>query len=89
MVYLVTYDLKSPGRNYNGLYEQIKQLGTAWAHPLESVWFIDTPHSSATEIGNRLRSFMDDNDGLFVVLMTGNYYGFLNKEIWPWLKNRL
>lgn len=63
--YIISYDLRKPGRNYNSLYEAIKSYGT-WAHILESLWAIVTT-KSAVEIRDHLLQHMDANDGLFVV----------------------
>ena len=34
-IYIVSYDLRAPGRNYEPLYKALKSTGT-YAHPLES-----------------------------------------------------
>ena len=39
--YIVSYDLKNPGRDYTALYDAIKSIGE-WQHPLESVWIVAT-----------------------------------------------
>lgn len=63
--YVITYDMRKPGRNYESLYEAIKAYGT-WAHVLESAWAIVTSQSAAA-VRDNLRRHMDDNDGIFVV----------------------
>jgi len=86
--FLITYDLKSPGQNYNKLYESIKAFGE-WQHPLESTWFIKVSNDiNAETIYNSVRPNMDSNDNLFIVDITDrNYYGWLSKNFWPWFKN--
>lgn len=64
-VFLITYDLRSPGRDYKNLYEAIKRLGK-WTHPLESVWTVSSG-SEATVIRDALVLHMDKNDGLLVL----------------------
>lgn len=63
--YIIAYDLRKPGRNYDGLYETIKSFGT-WGKLTESVWAIVTS-KDCVEIRDRLLTFLDDNDRLLVV----------------------
>lgn len=86
MLVLITYDLKQPERNYDTMYEAIKQCGTAWWHYLESVWIVNT-HSTPQECYNRIKPNMDDNDYLFIVDITKqNRQGWLPTKAWEWLK---
>ncbi|OYZ18936.1 MAG: hypothetical protein B7Y39_12955 [Bdellovibrio sp. 28-41-41] len=64
MIYSISYDLKNPGQNYDGLIEKIKSLG-AWAHPCESYWLVDTQLNSAA-VFNILKAFLDGNDVMIV-----------------------
>ena len=66
---VITYDLCSPGRNYDDLYKAIKSYGT-WAHITESTWFVKTDDSCA-QIRDNLLSHIDSNDRLFVGELTG------------------
>lgn len=86
--FLITYDLKRPGHNYTWLYDAIKRLGD-WQHPMESTWFVKVPYSvTANDIYERIRPTMDQDDYLFVVEITNaNYYGWLSRDFWPWIKN--
>ena len=72
-VYLVTYDLRMPGRNYNDLYAALDKYANC--HDLESVWFIDTENSSSA-IRDHLEKFIDSNDGLFVGKLTQQWSGY-------------
>ena len=84
MVYLITYDLKAPGRDYNALYEEIKLIGETF-HPLESVWFVKST-LKANDIYTKLRLKIDDNDSFFVVNITNqDRQGWLPKTAWEWL----
>ena len=66
---LITYDLCSPGRNYDKLYEKIKSY-SKWAHICESTWFISTTNS-CVDVRNNLVEVLDSNDRLFVAELTG------------------
>ena len=63
--YIISYDLKKPGQNYDQLYEAIKSYGT-WARINESVWAVVTTNS-AVYIRDHLTGFIDTNDRLFVI----------------------
>lgn len=87
MIFLITYDLNSPGRDYNPLYDKIKSLGANF-HPLESTWFLESSNT-AHFISESLRAVMDENDSLFVVEITGmQRQGWLPKTAWEWLDER-
>lgn len=85
MVYSISYDLKTPGRNYNSLIEAIQAYGTWW-HQTQSVWLIVSNQSSAS-IRDNLMKHIDGNDQLFVVALKKEWaaVGF-KKEEYDWLK---
>ncbi|MDE0581547.1 hypothetical protein ON064_00595 [Planococcus sp. A6] len=85
-VYLITYDLKSPGQDYSALYKAIKSLGDN-RHDLESIWFVDT-NLSAKEIYNVVYPVMDKNDNVFITKVTSGYYGKASTELWDWLAKK-
>lgn len=84
--FLITYDLKKPGQNYNELYEAIKGCGE-WQHPLESTWVVKVGSGiSANEIYNHLRPNIDDGDFLFIVDITSReWQGWMVKSFWEWI----
>ena len=63
--YIISYDLRKPGQNYDQLYEAIKSYGT-WARVNESVWAVVTTNT-AVQIRDHLLRFIDTNDRLFVI----------------------
>lgn len=85
-LYVISYDLKNPGRDYTSLYEAIKSF--EWKHPLESTWLVKTDHS-ADYIAKYLRADgrMDVSDLLFVCKLEPNdRQGWLDKSIWEWIR---
>lgn len=64
--YLVTYDLRKPGRDYATLASAIQRVAMNFSRPLESVWLITSP-LSASQIRDFLQQHVDANDGLLVV----------------------
>lgn len=88
MHYEISYDLRKPGRDYSKLIPAIKGLGD-WAHPLGSVWIVDTRHN-ATQIRDHLAQHMDANDGLLVTRIGGEAaWTGLQLDVTKWLTDKL
>ncbi len=90
MVYLITYDLKTPDGDYNSLYEEIKSIGANEnnCHPLESTWLIESD-LSVEEIYTRIKSKLNEKDLIFVVNITQQKrQGWMPKIAWEWLYKR-
>lgn len=88
MIYLISYDLKQPGRNYDDLYSVIKSADD-WAHAMDSLWFINTTESVKVW-SNRLRQVLDENDWILVVDITSQpRQGWMKKVIWDWLNKQV
>lgn len=61
----ISYDLNSPGQDYQKVIESIKALGN-WAKVQDSLWFVNSKYT-ATEALNRVWFSMDKNDSLIVI----------------------
>lgn len=66
----VSYDLNSPGQNYETVIDEIKNLGN-WANLQKSHWYVNST-LSASEAAQRVWNKMDKNDSLIVVDATNN-----------------
>lgn len=87
MIYLITYDLKTPKRNYEGLYEAIKRA-SSWWHYLESTWIVKTSES-VSDFSRRLNEQLGENDRLLVVNITNaDRNGWLPKKAWEWIREK-
>lgn len=88
-IYLIAYDLHTPGMTYNELYDAIKSYND-WQHPLESMWFICTEETDLQEIYKNLRKHIDDNDNIYVQKVDAEIkeQGWLSKSFWEWLTDR-
>lgn len=62
---LVSYDLAKPHRNKHVLAQEIMGLGTRWARPLESTWYVST-ELDEIEVEAKLASILDSDDGLLI-----------------------
>lgn len=80
--YIVAYDLRTPGRNYQELYAALKSF-ESWGKITESVWAVISQNESA-EIRDFLLKFMDANDRLLVVNTGDNaaWHNTLAKNEW-------
>ena len=87
-IYLISYDLKAPDKNYEGLISTI-QTAKAYKHVLESTWIVSSD-CAISEWRNKLKAHMDLNaDLLFVVdISNGQYSGWHYEEFWEWLKSQ-
>lgn len=83
--YIITYDLKAPGRNYDELYSRIKSY-SYWGKITESSWAIKT-NQSHTTVRNYLKGALDANDSLLVGKFGYCAWVGLSKEVSDWLKN--
>ena len=85
MVYCISYDLKTPGRDYNTLTQTIKTYG-AWWHQTGSVWLIVSSKTAAS-IRDELMRHIDRNDKLFVSALKKEWAGVgFNSDEYNWMK---
>lgn len=86
--YLITYDLMSPGQNYEKVQEAITSFGT-WAKIQQSVWVVSTTYSG-DDVYKKVRAAIDKNDKLAVFELTGNaWWTGLSNEVAEWIKLNL
>ncbi len=67
--YLISYDLRQPGRDYKTLFSALKSYGSWW-HWLESTWMVKTTQS-AGQVRDYLLAHIDRNDRLIVMGLDG------------------
>jgi hypothetical protein len=67
--YIVSYDLKKPGRDFQPLWDRLAQWKAT--RVLESLWLIDTNPDWAIAIRDDLKQYIDGNDWLFVARLNG------------------
>lgn len=66
--FIVSYDLRKEGRNYQALYDRLEQWGAI--RILESVWLIRW-ETESSGIRDDLKKHIDSNDALFVAKLNG------------------
>ena len=84
---IITYDLSSPGRNYDDLYERIKSY-PGWAQITESSWAI-APAVDPVAVMDHLQPALDNDDKLFVAVLGDTAWIGLDTKISGWLKNNI
>lgn len=62
-VFVVAYDLNSPGQRYKPLINELQRIDSFWAQ--QSLWFVDVPQTQI-QLRNVLQSYLDTNDTLWV-----------------------
>jgi hypothetical protein len=84
MAYLISYDLRYPGRDYTRLTAEIGALGTC-VKPLESVWIVDSTLDVQTIIA-RLNA-VDMTDSLLVIRVNNPWWSIgLDQRIVTWMQ---
>lgn len=87
-LYVITYDLRQPGRNYGPLHAAIRSLGD-YIHPLDSVWYV-TSNASAIAIRDVLMKHVDANDRLVVQRCAADVAAYnMDPVSWQWLEPRV
>ena len=83
MLYVVSYDLRKQGKDYIGLFEQLKH-SRRWWHYLDSTWLIST-EESPSELYNRLVAHLDADDRILIIGAGNHIQGWLPKDAWEWI----
>lgn len=87
-ILMISYDLRTPGRNYQDLYAAIKAVDHC--HALESVWLIDVNQTSI-QVRDSLKALADANDGILVIEFApqaGWAYSNLLPGAGEWIKRK-
>jgi hypothetical protein len=83
-VFVVAYDLKTPGKDYRELIAAIESV--PHCHAQGSVWFVQ--HAGPpSAIRNILAQHMDANDTLFVDRVSNTWAGLHMPTCGQWLNN--
>ncbi len=85
-VYIISYDLSNPGRNYEALLQRIQGYGS-WARLGGSAYLISTNQTTA-QVRDNLVQVMDGNDKIYVSSL-GNSAAWagLGEQVSNWIRN--
>lgn len=87
-IYLVSYDLIGPNRDYERVTKHMRTYGTR-AKPLESVWLVKSD-LSAGDVRDEVMAHVDANDKVLVVeLAAGWGTKRIAKDVTDWMHEQL
>lgn len=90
MVYLITYDLNSPGQNYDDVIKAIKDTSTgAWCTYWKSSYLIKSNYSTADSVFDVIKPYLDKNDRVLVIEVKNNKQGWLMQDAWDYINNSI
>lgn len=90
MVYFITYDLNKTGKDYEGVYQAIKDASTGvWCHYWESSWLIKSTLTSADAVFAKIKPHLDTNDRCIVIEVVNNKQGWLTSDQWDYINNNI
>lgn len=89
MVYLITYDLNSPGQKYDDVIEAIKSTSTNWCHYWDSSYLIKSNCQTAEEVFDKIKPHLDKNDRVLVIEVKNNKQGWLTEEQWNYINKSI
>jgi D-alanyl-D-alanine dipeptidase len=72
----VSYDLYSPGQNYDAVINAVKGLGD-WAKVQKSLWYVKSNHSASSAV-DVVWAKMDANDSIIVIDATNKNAAWRN-----------
>lgn len=75
-LYLISFDLKAPGRNYQPVYDYIATFGDT-IKPLQTVYLVKT-YKTATQVRNDLNAIVDNNDQVLVITISTTAWATYN-----------
>lgn len=88
--YMITYDLNSPGQQYEKVIQAIKDSSSnsAWCTYWKSSFLIKSS-LTAQEISDNIAVHLDSGDKLLVIEAVKPYQGRLTKEQWKYIRENI
>lgn len=76
MKYKISYDLRTPGKDYQKLYDALAAIGAQ--RTMLSEWVTKRSQTTASGLRSYLWNFMDANDRLMVVCLDSSDWAGMN-----------
>lgn len=90
MVYMITYDLNSPGQNYEDVIQAIKDASTGvWCTFWKSSYLIKSNLTTADKVFEKIQPHLDKNDRVLVIEVKNNKQGWLSNDEWDYIKKSI
>lgn len=83
---LITYTLRNATRDYEALFNAIKNNSSRWWHYIDTAWIVQTS-LTPDQFAHQLYPFIEKPDHLLVVRITGEHQGWLPKAAWDWINS--
>lgn len=87
MVYMISYDLRSPTNNREKVMEDIKSLGT-WCKYLTTTFLVKT-YKSKQDVTDICTRNLDGNDRMIITPVSEMVNGWLDDKEWTWIRENL
>lgn len=82
-VYIITYNLNAPTKEYLKLFDEIKKFENWW-HYIPSSWLIFT-NDSVSDVFSKIKDHFSEGDRFLIIEVTNKYTGWLPKGAWDWI----
>lgn len=87
---MITYDLNKSGQDYENVIKAIKNASNGfWCSYWKSSYLIQSNLTSANDIFNYIKPYIDNNDRVLVIEVTNNIQGWLSEEQWNYINNSI
>jgi hypothetical protein len=89
MIYILSYQLQTPDKDYAPLYKYIDSIGTSAKHVLRDSWWIATPTVlNVDEVSLQIRQYLGEQDSVYLTLLAPNapVNGWLPSNYWEWYR---
>lgn len=88
--YMISYDLNSPGQDYDGLHSAIRnyEVCNSYMKYLDSTYII-TSDLKPKNIFEHLDQFLDSSDNILIMEVNNYWYARLPNDALEWLRNNL
>lgn len=89
MIYQLSYELKTPDKDYTGLYLFLeKEMGGVSIHVLRDTWWIKyDEEQDINSLCDKIKEQMGENDVFYLAVLSANdINGWLPSSNWKWLK---
>ncbi|HHD1580163.1 TPA: hypothetical protein ACN1NE_002335 [Enterococcus faecalis] len=87
--YLATYDLNSPGQNYDEVIKLFKgELSRAYCKYWKSA-FLFTSNLTPSQMIEKLKPYLDNDDKMIIIEVVANKNGWLTNDQWDWINKNI
>ena len=85
MIYMVSYDLNSPGNNRKEVIESLESFG-CWCKCATTTSLIKT-QLVISDVEEIVMRHLDETDSMIICQVSGNIKGKLHQKEWDWIHN--